>query len=410
VTTSRNILVIGGGPAGVFAAIAAKKQDAEATVVLLTDEACEPYEKPPLSKAVLLGKAHAADAPIAGPGGLAAHGVTLACNAVCTGIDRDTRHVVLADGQRLAYDAVVIATGAAVRELPQLPPGTPRVHYLRVEAQAQALKVELGPGRRLVVIGGGLIGLEVAASAAEIGATVTVLEMLPRILARVCDEETSAAVLAEHVRHGVDIRTGTGLASAMPEPGGPILVETTQGDTIAADLIVVGAGARPDDRLAFLAGLVIDDGIVVDQHCRTSDPAIFAAGDVVRFPGPHGPIRLENWRHAQDQGTVAGRNAAGADESYGVVPSFWSEQYDLYIQGVGWAPRQRTQHVRRPLPGKSVLAFDIADGRLVAVMGINAQRDIAAARRLIERKIAVDAAALADPAQPLSAMLKAAKG
>ena len=134
-----------------------------------------------------------------------------------------------------------------------------------------------------------------------------------------------------------------------------------------------------------------DSGIMVDEHCRTSDPAIFAAGDAVRFPAPHGFVRLENWKHAQDQGAIAGRNAAGESEVYRTVPSFWSEQYDLYIQGVGWPPAQPAERVRRPLAGKSMLAFEIADGILVYAMGINAQRDLAAARRLIERRIKVDA-------------------
>jgi NADPH-dependent 2,4-dienoyl-CoA reductase/sulfur reductase-like enzyme len=170
-------------------------------------------------------------------------------------------------------------------------------------------------------------------------------------------------------------------------------------------VIVVGTGAKPNDRLAAAAGLAIDDGIVVDEYCRTSDAAIFAAGDVVRFPGPHGPVRLENWRHAQDQGAVAGRNAAGATDVYQTIPSFWSEQYDLYIQGVGW-PVSGSERVARPMPGNGALTFEVSDGRIVAAMGINVQRDLAAVRRLIERRVAIDPAALADPAQPLAAMLK----
>ncbi len=150
-------------------------------------------------------------------------------------------------------------------------------------------------------------------------------------------------------------------------------------------------------------------GIVVDAQCRTSDPAIFAAGDCTRFPGPGGPVRLENWRHAQDHGAVAGRNAAGASDSYNVVPSFWSEQYDLYIQGVGW-PDPAAQKVRRPLPDKSALLLEVKDGVVCYALGINVQRDLAAIRRLIERKIPVEATALADPAQPFAAMLKAKAG
>jgi hypothetical protein len=168
---------------------------------------------------------------------------------------------------------------------------------------------------------------------------------------------------------------------------------------------VVGTGSKPDDALAAAAGLATGDGVIVDAHCRTSDAAIFAAGDAVRFPGPHGLVRLENWRHAQDQGAVAGRNAAGGSDTYAPVPSFWSEQYDLYIQGIGW-PMQGSVRVHRPLGGDNLLVFEITDGRVTYAMGINAQRDVAAVRRLIERRVPVDPDALADPAQPLAAMLK----
>jgi NADPH-dependent 2,4-dienoyl-CoA reductase/sulfur reductase-like enzyme len=282
----------------------------------------------------------------------------------------------------------------------------PRVHYLRTEAQARALAAALRAARNLVVVGGGLIGLEVAASACALGVKTTVLEVAPRILARVCDEETGAFIFGEHKRHGVDIRLGVSIADVRPSDGG-IAIGTAAGETFAAELVVVGAGVKPDDALAAAAGLAIQDGIVVDEYCRTSDPAIFAAGDVVRFPAPHGLVRLENWRHAQDHGAVAGRNAAGANEPYRAVPSFWSEQHDLYIQGVGWPSSQPASRVQRPLPGKRRLLFEIENGMLAYAMGINVQRDLAAARRLIERKIPVDPAALGDPARPIADMLRA---
>ncbi len=259
--------------------------------------------------------------------------------------------------------------------------------------------------RDLLVVGGGLIGLEVAASAATLGLRVTVVEAAPRILARVCDEETGAFVEAAHTQRGVDIRASTVLASAAAEPDGRVAVVTSARDRLVADLVVVGTGSVPDTALAGRVGLAVSDGIVVDAQCRTDDPAIFAAGDCVRFPGPDGLVRLENWIHAQDHGTVAGRNVAGANEVYSAVPSFWSEQYDLYVQGVGW-PTAGSIHVRRPIDGNRLLAFDVKDRRLTYAMGINAQREMAIARRLIERRVPVDASALADPGQALSAMLK----
>jgi 3-phenylpropionate/trans-cinnamate dioxygenase ferredoxin reductase subunit len=401
----RNIVVIGGGPAGVFAAIEAKRRDPQAEVTLLSDEPCEPYERPPLSKAVLLGKARAADAPIAGPKGLAGHGVTLELDARCTAIDRTTRQVEVS-GRRIPYDALVIATGSVVRQIPALPFGMPRVHYLRTEAQAVSLAGELKGARHLAVVGGGLIGLEVAASAAELGVSVTVLEVLPRILARVCDENASARIHEAHRRHGVDIRLNTLLTQAQGEPDGRVALKLGSGETLIADVVVVGAGALPNDGLAAVAALKTDLGIVVDARCTTSDPRIFAAGDVVRFPGPHGLVRREDWRHAQDQGAVAGRNAAGASEEYRALPSFWSEQFDLYVQGVGSSLPQPDQRVRRPGPGTSEITFELTGPYIAYALGINALRDIATTRRLIERRVAVDAAALADPTKPLADFLK----
>lgn len=402
---ARSIVVIGGGPAAVFTAIEAKKRDASAEVTLLTDEACEPYEKPPLSKAVLLGKARPEDAPIAGPKRIAGMGINVQFDARCTTIDRAAQEVVTAAG-RQRYDALVIATGSLMRELPMLPPGRDRVRYLRTDKDARALKADLGNCKHLVVVGAGLIGLEVAASAAELGIEVTVLEVAPRIMARVCDEETSQFIFEQHEHHGVEIELGAAIAQVTTQIDGHLALETINSDIYVADLIVVGTGVLPDVALARAAGLEVQDGIVVDAQCRTSDPNIFAVGDCTRFPGPEGPVRLENWRHAQEHGVIAGRNAAGGSDAYTATPSFWSEQYDLYIQGVGW-PDAKAQRVHRPLTGKSTLTFEVRNGLIRYAVGINVQRDLAAVRRLIERKIPVDPAALADPAQPFANMLKA---
>jgi 3-phenylpropionate/trans-cinnamate dioxygenase ferredoxin reductase subunit len=403
----RRIVIIGAGPAGVGAALAARQQDPAADILLVTDEACEPYEKPPLSKAVLTGKAKPQDAPIAGPGGVGGQRITLMRGARAAAIDRAARAVVTESGERIAYDVLVLATGSINRVLPMFPAGQPGIHYLRHEGDALALRQQLARSRSLLVIGAGLIGLEVAASAAEIGIKTTVLEIAPRILARVCDAETSALVQARHVAHGVDIRLGVSIARVRTSPDGRIAVEATTGEMFLADLAVVGAGVAPDDRLAQAAGLDVQDGILVDDHCVTSDPAIWAAGDCTRFIGPRGPVRLENWRHAQEQGAVAGRNATGGEATYAVTPSFWSEQYDLYIQGMGWPLPRPSAQMRRQIGPDAMLRFDLDDDRLCYVLGINAQRDIAVARRLIERRVTVDPSALADPTKPLAAMLKA---
>jgi 3-phenylpropionate/trans-cinnamate dioxygenase ferredoxin reductase subunit len=410
-STARRIVVVGGGPAGVAAALSAKQQDAAAEVVLINDEHHEPYEKPPLSKAVLMGKAAAHDAPIAGPKGVVGSGVILKGGTRVTAIDRPARVVVTETGERIGYDALVLATGSLNRVLPMFPAGHRGVYYLRTEAEARALKAhldqaKLDPAKSLIVIGGGLIGLEVAASAAELGVPTTVIEIAPRIMARVCDEETSALVHERHRARGVDIRTGAVVTALHEAPDGKLAVVTSDGE-IAADLIVVGTGAAPDDALAKATGLDAQDGIIVDDHGRTNDPAIFAAGDCTRFPGPHGPVRLENWRHAQEHGAIAGRNAASGDAAYNVAPSFWSEQYDMYIQGVGWPVKAPSARVRRAIGANGTLMFELDGAHLCYAVGINAQRDIAMARRLIERRIPVDASELADATKPLAQMLKA---
>ena len=410
-STARRIVVVGGGPAGVAAALAARQQDGAAEVVLVNDEHHEPYEKPPLSKAVLTGKAAVHDAPIAGPKGVVGSGVILKGGTRVTSIDRAARAVVTEAGERISYDALVLATGSINRLLPMFPPGRKGIYYLRTESEARALKThldqaKLDPAKSLIVIGGGLIGLEVAASAAELGVRTTVIEIAPRIMARVCDEETSALVHERHRTRGVDIRVGATASALLETPDGKLAV-VTGGGKIAADLIVVGTGAAPDDALARAAGLAVEDGIIVDDHGHTNDPAIFAAGDCTRFPGPHGPVRLENWRHAQEHGAIAGRNAAGGDVAYNVAPSFWSEQFDMYIQGTGWPVKAPSARVRRAIGAGATLMLELDGAHIAYAVGINAQRDIAMVRRLIERRIPVDASELADPARPLAQMLKA---
>ncbi len=219
-TSGRRIVVVGAGPAGVGAALAARQQDSAADVVLLSDEHCEPYEKPPLSKAVLTGKAQPHDAPIAGPKGVAGGGVTLRHGARVTQIDRAGKAILTEAGERIGYDALVLATGSVNRVLPMFPPGQKGVHYLRTEAEARALKAELDAARSVVLIGGGVVGLEIAASAAELGRQVTVVEIAPRILSRVCDEDTAALIHERHRTRGVTIHLASAVTAARPRPAG----------------------------------------------------------------------------------------------------------------------------------------------------------------------------------------------
>lgn len=399
-----SVVVVGAGPAATAAAIAAKAFDSNHKVTLVTDEGCEPYEKPPLSKNVLLGKSSPGDAPIAGAAGIGAHGVAV-LHGICRAVERASQSIVLQDGSRVGYDTLVLATGASCREIGALPHTLPGVHYLRTAADAERLRKDFLPGRRLLVVGGGLIGLEVAASAVSVGMSVDVIEADRSLLARSCPSAIGDYLLDCHRERGVKIHLQTRASGAHTSSLGEIVVKTAERDFVA-DLVVVGVGAVPNLVVANEAGLAIEDGICVDQYCRTSDERIFAAGDVTRSPSPHGAVRLENWAHAQAQGKIAGINAAGGTQAYEPMPSYWTEQYDLYVQGVGWLLPDAEQ-VMRKAGGKNWMLFGLRDGRVAYAFGVNAQRDVAIARRLIERQVAVSADALKDTATPLQNILKA---
>jgi NADH dehydrogenase FAD-containing subunit len=289
--------------------VEAKHRDPEASVALISEEPSEPYERPPLLKAVLLGKVRAADAPIAGPKGLAGHGVNLECNTRCTDIDRAAREIVTASGRRFGYDALVIATGSLVREIHVLSLGTPHIHYLRTEAHARALADKLKTARHLVVVGGGLIGLEVAASAAELGVKVTVIDATPPGSDVRCEHASPPWCRHPPQRRG-DPCAGHGgrphRAQNLHQRDIDCRSYCGRRGRATGRSACRGGGARKTESLSTPGG--------------TSDPDIYAAGDAARFPGPNGLMHREDWRHAQDQGVVAGRNGAGANDEYRSVP------------------------------------------------------------------------------------------
>ncbi|MEQ9642115.1 MAG: FAD-dependent oxidoreductase [Alphaproteobacteria bacterium] len=403
---SRRVIVVGGGPAGVAAAIAARRTAADAEVVLLSAEALKPYEKPPLSKAVLTENLDPSATPIV-PDDLLA-GIDLRLGVRVAGIDRAGRRVDCGAGGWLTYDALVLATGAGARTLPGLPATLPGVHYLRDAADALRLRDALGQARSVAVVGAGLIGLEVAAAAAVGGAAVTVLEAAATAMARVCAPSLAQRIVERHVRAGVMFRWGAAVRG-VKAVADKLALSLGDGETLSADLVVVGIGIQPDTALAEATGLAVARGIVVDATCRSADSAIFAAGDVARFRTLwcDGPVALENWRHALDQGEAAGINAAGGDATYAAVPSFWSDQYEVRLQGVGWADGLETPAVRRALAKDGAIEFHLRDGQVRYAVGIGASREIAIAKRLIERRIAVQAEALADPGVALAGLLRA---
>jgi NADPH-dependent 2,4-dienoyl-CoA reductase/sulfur reductase-like enzyme len=338
--------------------------------------------------------------PIGGHGSL--HEVQVLLSTRCLAIDRLRKHVITNNGE-LSYDKLIIATGARPRPSPDFMEGVP-TFSLRTDADARALRSRLSACNQIAVLGAGLIGLEVAASAAELGIKVHVIESSMRVMGRSCDEVTSLRIMSEHRRRGVEFHLGSELRRSTILPGGKLALNTAAGDQIDADLIVSGIGVEPNDYLAEEAGLEVDDGIIVDQKCRTSDEHIFAAGDVTRIRSSSGTIRFENWRHAQDQGAIAGRNAAGSNEDYVPFLSYWSEQYDMYIQGIGDIGHEA--RVERPMTGNSSLAIFGREGSVVGAVGINAQKDVSALRRIIERKITLSATDLMDPTKPFAALMK----
>jgi 3-phenylpropionate/trans-cinnamate dioxygenase ferredoxin reductase subunit len=328
-------------------------------------------------------------------------------------IDRPAHSVTLADDRTLPYDTLLLATGATPRRLPLPGAEGSRCGYLRTHDDALHIRRALKPGSHIAILGGGFIGLELAASARKRGARVTVIEALPRILTRGVPEEIARVIDARHRAEGVTLACGKGV-SALRESLSNIEIVLSDGEVIAADLLIIGIGAVPVTDLAQKAGLAIENGIAVDGQLRTSDPDIYAAGDCCSFPLPiYGGrrVRLECWRNAQDQGALAARNMLGAGETTSAVPWFWSDQYDLTLQIAG-LPDEGQRIVRRDLSESAFILFHLAgDGRLVAASGIahgNAvAKDIRLAEMLIAKRAMPDPAALAQPQFKLKSLLAA---
>ncbi|MDP2378758.1 NAD(P)/FAD-dependent oxidoreductase [Reyranella sp.] len=400
--------MVGAGPAGVAAALAAKRVRPEQHVLLFAEEDRDPYEKPPLSKNVLMGTAEPESKPIANGPTLAAAGVVFVRGARATKIDRKRREVHFCERRPVAYDTLVLATGARARTLPALPQSMANVHYLRTAVDALVLRDALrrpDRSRGIVVVGAGLIGLEAAAAAG--GSATTVLETGFSAMARVCSADLAQIVIARHAMAGVRFLFRTTIVAASSCNDG-LALRLSDGAVLEAGIAIVGIGAKPDIDLAVEAGLPATEGILVDDHCRTADPTIFAAGDVAQFRTRWcaDPTRLENWRHALDQGQVAGTNAAGGEATYGSVPSFWSDQYELMIQGAGWPDGLTISPVRRTLGEGRVVEFHMHDGKVRYAVGIGVSREINIIRRLIEKQVDVTAQTLTDPAVSLQGLLR----
>ena len=381
------IVIIGGGEAGGRAALALRGKGHDGPITLIGAESVPPYERPPLSKAVLTGDA---DGPpvVSSAEACEAKAIDLRLGQTVTGIDRPDKVLTLADGATLAYEKLLLATGARARPLAL--PGGEAALLLRTVDDAAAIRSRLGAGARLAVIGGGFIGLEVAASASVLGAEVTVIELAPRLMGRAVPAALAGIMAERHAKAGIRLMTECGVERI---EGGDVVLAS--GERIEADVIVAGIGAVPDTALAEAAGLEIENGIRVDAALRTSDPAIFACGDCCSFPHPLSDgrrIRLESWRNACDQAAAAAGSLLGEDTVYAAVPWFWSDQHDLGLQIAG-LPDQAADVVIRDLGGKGEIHVGLAEGgRIVSASGVGPGNAVAKDIRLLEMLIAKRAA------------------
>ena len=401
------IVIVGAGQAGGEAAFALREGGFAGPVTIIGEEPHIPYERPPLSKELLVGDNEPADTYLRDQSAYVEHDITLKLDVAVRSIDRTGKGVDLSDGSALDYDNLLIATGARVRRLELPGADLAEVFYLRDIADSLAIREALTPGAKLVVIGGGYVGLEVAASARKRGCDVTVIEVADRIMNRVVAPEMSAHFDAVHRAAGVDIRTG--IAPDTIEGDGRVReLNLSDGSHIAADAIVIGIGIVPNSELAQNAGLDVDNGIRVDEFARTSDANIYAAGDVTNHVNPllARSLRLESWQNAQNQAIAAANIMLGGDEPHAEIPWFWSDQYEINLQMVG-APESWDQVVRRDgsEDGRFTL-FYLDDGKLVAANTVDNARDIRPSRQLIEKATPLTAEELADPGVKMQQLAK----
>jgi 3-phenylpropionate/trans-cinnamate dioxygenase ferredoxin reductase subunit len=395
-----SVVIVGAGLAGAKAAEALRDRGYAGPITLIGDESELPYERPPLSKGYLAGKAAFDSAVVHPEQWYADHDVDLRRGSRVTAIETGAREVELADGSRLPYGALLLATGAEPRTLPL--PGADSALTLRTRADADAIQATFGPGKRLVLVGGGWIGLEVAAAAREAGTTVTVLEAAELPLLGVLGREMATVFADLHREHGVELRLGASIAAI--DPSG---VRLADGTAVAADAVVLGVGVRPRTQLAESAGLAVDNGVLVDASLRTSDPAIFAVGDIANHDHPvlGRRVRVEHWATALNQPAAAAGAMLGGGDTYTALPYFFSDQYDLGMEYVGHAVPGGYARVvvRGDLGAREFVAFwlDAAD-RILAAMNVNVWDVVDEVKPLIAGGRPVDRAKLTDPSIPFS--------
>jgi 3-phenylpropionate/trans-cinnamate dioxygenase ferredoxin reductase subunit len=397
------VVIAGGGLAGATAAFALREQGFEGRVVLVSEEAEPPYERPALSKEYLRGEKPLEKILVRPLAAYAAHDIEWLRGRRAVTLDPTIRQLNLDDGTNLIYDALLIATGASPRSLGSTRAYLTGMHYLRDARDADAIRAAAARAKAIAIIGGGWVGSEVAASLRQLGHEVTLISNLLRPLERVLGPEVADAYRDLHIEHGV--RLAHGHVSFIEGDHHVDGVRLSDGQRVPADLVVVGVGAAPRIKLATRGGLdTVEGGIAVDEYLRTSVPSIYAAGDVAaawhpRF-GRH--LRVEHWDNAIHQAKTAAANMLGANEPYARTPYFYSDQFDLGMEYRGYAPEWGKVAIRGDVAGREFHAFWVADGRVIAAMNANLWDDGAELLRLVESEQRVDLERLADPTVPLA--------
>ena len=402
-----HVVILGAGHAGGTAAALLRQYGHEGPITLVGEEPIPPYQRPPLSKAWLKGEADADSLALKPLEFYAEHGIDFRPNTQAVGLAREAKQVTLSTGEVVTYDFLIIATGARAIKLPVEGAHLDGLLELRTAADAEILKATIGPGKRLAVIGGGYIGLEAAAVLSKLGKRVTLLEALPRVLARVAGEDLSRFYEAEHRAHGVDLRTGMAVEGIEGE-GRVSGVKLADGTVIPADVVIVGIGIIPSIGVLIAAGAAGGNGVDVDDQCRTNLPHVFAIGDCAAHSNSFADgavIRLESVQNANDMATVAAKIITGQEASYGATPWFWSNQYDLKLQTVGLSTGHDATVLRGDPAARSFSVIYLKGGKVIALDSVNCAKDFAQGRKLVEQRVAADPAALADTAIPLKDLI-----
>jgi 3-phenylpropionate/trans-cinnamate dioxygenase ferredoxin reductase subunit len=404
----QTVAIVGGGQAGFQLAASLRDLRYEGRIVLIGDEPHAPYRRPPLSKGYLLGEADESQVLLCTPQFQTQREVELRTGTQVTAIDRAQQTLQLSDASTLSYDHLVLATGTRNRKLSVPGADLDNVHYLRDRSEADRLRAALTEARKLVVIGGGFIGLELAACAAKQGLEVVVLELATRPMARAVSHNISTIFEREHARMGVQIRCGVGVARLLGEAGRVRAVETTDGQTLAADLVVVGIGVVPNAELAAACGLSVADGVVVDELLQTSDRRVSAIGDVAAHPNRHAAgkhVRIESVQNACDQARCVAQRLVGKPQPYTALPWFWTHQGSLKLQLAGLPVPGAQAVVRGDPAGTECSVFLFHAGNLVCVESLNRPGEHMLARRLLDQRVALTPAQAADSQLDLKSLL-----